>query len=238
MLEAVGAVRNWIEIAAIVVLIGIAAHFGFSPAHEGKPQYLLVVVLPTIAIAGYGIWRAIQDGVAKSWMSVKSGDFTRGFVGCALLFAAAWAFTKVVTPVGSPREEWLAVLYNQLGDPGMLRKNWQSVTLVVAGIIVASIAEEMVWRGLVTTLLEEKIGSRRAWIWAAVLYAVAHLPVAFALAGKRAGPNPLLPLAALAGGLLWGGMARRYGRLAPSIFSHILFDWTVLMMFRLWGSGV
>jgi len=31
-------------------------------------------------------------------------------------------------------------------------------------------------------------------------------------------------------------MARRYGRLAPSIFAHILFDWTVLMMFRLWGG--
>lgn len=228
--------RNWIEIAAIVVVVAVAARFGFSPAYEGKPQYLLIIVVPTVLIAAYGLWRAVQDGVAKSWMSVKSGDFTRGFVGCAILFAGAWAFTKVVTPVGSPREEWLAVLYNQLGDPGMLRKTTTSVVLVVAGIILASIAEEITWRGLVTTLLEEKVGSRRAWIYAAVLYAVAHVPVAFVLAGKKAGWNPVLPLAALAGGLLWGAMARRYGRLAPSIFAHILFDWTVLMMFRLWGG--
>jgi membrane protease YdiL (CAAX protease family) len=229
-------VRNWIEIAAIVVVVGIAARFGFSPAHEGKPQYLLIIVLPTLLIAAYGLWRAVQDGVAKSWMSVKSGDFTRGFVGCAIFFFGAWAFVKLVTPVGSPREEWLAILYNQIGSAAMLRETTGRVVMVVAGLIVASIAEEVVWRGFVTMLLEEKVGSRRAWIYAAVLYAAAHVPVGFVLAGKKAGWNPILPLAALAGGLLWGAMARRYGRLAPSIFAHILFDWTVLMMFRLWGG--
>ena len=43
---------------------------------------------------------------------------------------------------------------------------------------------------------------------------------------------------ALGGGLVWGFMARRYERLLPSVFSHVLFYWTVLMMFRLWGPSV
>jgi membrane protease YdiL (CAAX protease family) len=228
-------VKQIVTVAAVVVAIGVAARFAFLPSHEGKPLYLLILVVPTVAIAAIGLFRAYVDGVAKSWMGVKSGDFTRGFVACALLFAGAWAFTKVVAPPGSPREEWLALLYAQIGDPAVLRKN---VVPVVAGIIVAAIAEEIVWRGFVTSLLEEKVGSRHAWIYAAALYAAAHLPVAWVLAGKRAGLNPVLPLAALGAGLLWGAMARRYGRLAPSIFSHILFDWTVVMMFRLWGPSL
>jgi len=103
---------------------------------------------------------------------------------------------------------------------------------------VMAVAEELVWRGLVVSLLEERIGSRRAWIWAAVLYGVAHLPTAWALRDPAAGPNPLLVLAAIGCGLVWGGMARRFDRLLPSMFSHALFDWTVIMMFRYWGPSV
>ena len=53
--------------------------------------------------------------------------------------------------------------------------------------------------------------------------------------GPDAGLNPVLPLAALGGGLVWGAMARAFGRLAPSVLAHALFDWAVVMMFPLWG---
>jgi hypothetical protein len=33
-------------------------------------------------------------------------------------------------------------------------------------------------------------------------------------------------------------MARKFERLLPSVFAHVLFDWTVVMMFRLWGPGL
>ena len=42
-------------------------------------------------------------------------------------------------------------------------------------------------------------------------------------------------VAALAAGLLWGAMARTFGRLAPGVLAHALFDWGVVMMFPLWG---
>jgi hypothetical protein len=226
-------VKNWAFLVGIVVAIGAGARFAFAPAYEGKPQYLLFLIVPTIAIAALGMLRAYYDGVIKSWMSVRSGDFTRGFVGCAALFVAAWGFTKLVMPPASPRAEWLARIYLQIGDTSSLQKN---VVLVVLAIILAAIAEEIVWRGLVTSLLEEVIGSRRAWIGAAVLYAAAHLPTVTLLAGKTAGANPLLPFAALGAGLLFGAMARHWGRLAPGIFAHILFDWAIVFMFRLWGT--
>ena len=47
--------------------------------------------------------------------------------------------------------------------------------------------------------------------------------------------GPVLPIAALGAGLLWGAMARAFGRIAPGILAHVLFDWAVVMMFPLWG---
>jgi membrane protease YdiL (CAAX protease family) len=228
-------VRNIAYLAGIVVTIAVAAHFAFEVSRAGTPAFFLIMAIPTVVIAALGIARAKHDGVLRSWMSVRSGDFTRGFASAGLLFGAAYAFSKVVTPTASPRTSWLARIYLQLGDPSVLRKH---VVIVVAAIIVMAIAEEFVWRGLVTALLEEQIGSQRAWVWAAVLYALAHVPTMWALRDPVAGSNPLIVLAALGAGLLWGGMARRFERLLPGVFSHILFDWSVLMMFRLWGPSV
>jgi uncharacterized protein len=228
-------VRNALQLVLVVLAIGTASRFGFELTRAGRPAFFLWMAVPTIAIAVYASYRAYQDGVIKSWLSVRAGDFTRGFVACAILFAGAWGFTRVVLPRGSARESWLARLYLQLGDPSVLR---QHVAYVVVALIVIAVAEEIVWRGFVTSLLEEQIGSRRAWVWSAVLYAVAHLPTAWALRDPEAGYNPVIPLAALGCGLVWGGMARRYDRLLPGVFSHVLFDWTVLMMFRLWGQSV
>lgn len=242
-------VRNLAYLVGIVVAIAAGSHFAFQLARAGQPSFLVWLAIPTLAIAIVGAVRAYRDGDlyrrssfdessgggGLGWLNVRSGDFTRGFAGSALLFGSAWGFMKLVAPVGSDRESWLARLYLQVGDPTTLRK---SVAFVVVSILVLAIAEELVWRGLVTSLLEEHVGTQRAWVWAAVLYAVAQLPTLWALRDPVAGLNPVLPVAALASGLVWGYMARRFGRLLPGIFSHVLFDWTVLMMFRLWGPSI
>jgi membrane protease YdiL (CAAX protease family) len=199
-----------------------------------------------VVLAVVGVVRAHRDGNlyrrysfdesgGAGWLNVRSGDFSRGFVGAAALFGLAYLATKTFVPAGSPRESWLARLYLQLGDPSALRSH---VVWVVAAIVVTAVTEELVWRGLVTSLLEDLVGSRRAWIWAALLYAVAQGPTLWALADPVAGLNPALPAAALVAGLVWGWMARRFERLLPGVFAHVLFDLTVLMMFRLWGPSV
>jgi membrane protease YdiL (CAAX protease family) len=242
-------VRNLAYLGAIVLAIATGAHFAFQLSRAGQPSFLLWIGVPTVIIAVIGAIRAHRQGDlyrrgsfdengnagGAGWLNVRSGDFTRGFAAAGLLFASAWGFMRVVAPVGSDRESWLARLYLQLGDPSTLKKN---VVFVVIAIVVMSIAEELVWRGLVTSLLEDLVGSRRAWVWAAVLYAIAHVPTLWALRDPVAGLNPVLPAAALAAGLVWGFMARRFERLLPGIFAHVLFDWAVLMMFRLWGPSV
>ncbi len=227
--------RNVAYLVGIVLAIAVAAHFAFDLSRAGTSSLFVILGVPNVAIAALGLYRAYDDGSLKRWMSVRSGDFSRGFAAAAMLFGGAYAFMKLVAPPESPRASWLARLYLQLGDPSSLRKNVGAVVLV---IIVMAIAEELVWRGLVIALLEELIGSRRAWVWAAVLYSVAHAPTVWALRDPVAGLNPGIVLAALGCGLVWGAMARRFERLLPGMFAHALFDWTVLMMFRLWGPSV
>jgi membrane protease YdiL (CAAX protease family) len=228
-------VRNALYLFGIVVAIAVAASLAFDVSRAGTSAVFLYMGIPTVLLALLGIARARHDGILKDWASVRSGDFTRGFAAAALLFGGSYAFMRVVAPPDSVRASWLARLYLQAGDPAVLRKN---VSMVVLAIVVLAIAEEVLWRGLVTSLLEEVIGSRRAWIWAAVLYALAHAPTVWALRDPVAGANPVLMLAALGCGLVWGGMARVYGRLLPSIFSHVLFCCAVIIMFRLWGPSV
>jgi membrane protease YdiL (CAAX protease family) len=240
-------VRNVALLAAIVVSIAAGTHFAFQVARAGQPSFVLWLAAPLLVVAVLGVLRAHRDGelyrrasfdeggTGAGWLNVRSGDFSRGFGGAALLFGAAFAAMKLLAPVGSSREGWLARFYLHLGDLSALR---ESVGRVVAAIIVLAVAEELVWRGLVVSLLETLVGSRRAWVWAAVLCAAAQAPTLLALRDPVAGPNPVLPAAALVGGLVWGFMARRFGRLLPGIFSHVLFYWTVLMMFRLWGPSI
>lgn len=226
--------RNALYLAGIVVAVAIASHLAFDPSRAGTRWVFTLMAVPTVVLAVAGAVRAFRDGVVKDWFAVRGGDFTRGFASAALLFGVAYAFSKYVTPPTAPQSVWLARLYDQLGDPAELRKN---ISSVVIAIVVMAAAEEVVWRGFVTSLLEEQVGSRRAWVYAAVLYAIAHVPTAWQLKGTS-GPNPVVILAALGCGLVWGFMARRFGRLLPGFFSHVLFDWTVIMMFRLWGTSI
>jgi len=225
-------VRPYAFVAGIVLVVAFACQMGFDVTHAGKPGFFLWVGLPTLALAILGGVRAHRDGILREWFRPRFGDFSIAVGTAAALFAGAFAFSKML---GLPQILWFGRLYEQVGEAPEARKN---VTWIVPALIVTACAEEVVWRGLVPSLLEEKIGSRRAWVWAAVLYAIAHVPTVWQLKDPNAGMNPLVIMAALGAGLVWGYMARRFERLLPGMISHVLFDWTVMMMFRLWGPSV
>jgi membrane protease YdiL (CAAX protease family) len=222
-------------VAVVVIVTAIASYFAFLPQSSATIAFWVFAVGPTIVLAGLAAAWAQREELLAEWLSPKWGDFTRGVVGAVLLFCVAWAFARLVAPVGSTREIWLVSLYGAFGDPRVLQAHAPALAATIAA---TAIAEEVLWRGAVTHLLAERVGSRLAWVWAAGMYALAYVPTAWslrALAGQGGGLNPVLPMAALAAGLVWGGMARAFGRLAPSILAHALFDWGVVVMFRLWG---
>ncbi|WP_394826980.1 CPBP family intramembrane glutamic endopeptidase [Pendulispora albinea] len=222
----------------VLVVLGVAipAFFGWQIQHAGTFTFWLLVVVPTLILALLGAIRAQRHGELRDWIKPRWGDATVGVLSGVVLVAAAYAFTRMVSPTGGAREAWLARIYMQIGGLADLRPH---TTWLAAGIIVASMAEELVWRGLVTTVIAEQWGSRRAWVVSAVLYAVAHLPAAWSLADPSAGPNLLLPAGALGAGLVWGALVRlKGGSLVSAIIAHAFFDWCVVVMFRLWGNGL
>jgi membrane protease YdiL (CAAX protease family) len=238
-------VRNVGFIAVIVATLAAASHLAFQLARAGQPSFVIALALPTLLVAAIAMVKAHRDGdlyrgpsfdgARTGWFNVQSGDFSRGFAFTVILFGVTYGASKVLVPAGSDRESWLARLYLQIGDPSELRRN---VVWVVLAVVVMAIATEVVWRGLIVSLLGDLVGSRRAWVWAAVLSGVADLPTLWALRDPVAGLNPVLPLGAVVGGLFWGFSARKFGRLLPGICSHALYYWTALMMFRLWGPSV
>src|SRR5262245_6176309 len=119
------AVRIVVYLVAIVVAVAVGSHFAFQLARAGEPSFVLWIGVPTLVIAIVGALRARADGSlyrrasfdekgGAGWLNVRGGDFSRGFAAAALLFGAAWLFVKLVAPVGSDRESWLARIYLQL----------------------------------------------------------------------------------------------------------------------------
>jgi membrane protease YdiL (CAAX protease family) len=222
-------------VAAVVIVTATGAYFAFLPQSAGTIPFWILATGPTLVLAALAAMWAKHEGLLIEWLTPKWGDFTRGVAGAVLLFFVAWALTRLLTPVGSRREIWLVSLYGEIGDPRVLQAHTPAVAILLA---TSAVAEEVLWRGAVTQLLAERVGSRTAWVWAAAAYALAYVPTAWSLratGGPGMGLNPVLPVAAMVAGLLWGGMARAFGRLAPGALAHALFDWAVVMMFPLWG---
>jgi membrane protease YdiL (CAAX protease family) len=218
-------------VALAVVVTAVASYVAFLPQNGGTLTFWALAGGPTLVLAAIAAAWARREELLREWLTPRWGDFTRGVVAAVLLMGIAWGFSRVVTPVGSSREIWLVSLYGQIGDPKVLQAK---APFVAVTIVFVTIAEEVLWRGMVTQLLADRIGSRTAWIVAAGLYALAYVPTMWSL---RSGTmlDPVLVVAALGAGLLWGAMARAFGRLVPGILAHALFDWAVIMMFPMWG---
>jgi membrane protease YdiL (CAAX protease family) len=220
----------------IIAAVAWALSYAFDMQRAGAPASVVALGVTYTVLTLGGVAYAWKQGLLKRWFIPASGDLTRGFVGALLLFVLAFGFVRLITMHGSPRAAWMARLYLQLGDTKPLRDHqaW-----IGAGIALAATMEEIVWRGWAKSLLERLLGRRFGWIAAACAYALAHVPTLWALSDSTIGNNPIVLIAALGAGLVWSALARVFGdRLTPSIVSHGLFDWAVLMMFRLWGPSV
>jgi membrane protease YdiL (CAAX protease family) len=216
-------------VAVAAALTAVTSYFAFSPTAGGVTFWALAAGTPVLLGAVAAGWAA-REGVLREWLRPHWGDATRGLLGAAALYATGLAFVRLLAAGGSPREIWLVSLYAQIGDPRSLQAH---APALAACVVLTAAGEELIWRGAVTWALEERVGSRVAWVVSAAIYALSYLPTAFAL-GSGGTPNPILVLAALAEGLFWGATARAAGSLAPGILGHAFFTWAVVMMFPYW----
>jgi len=212
----------------VTALTAIVLTYAFDPERGGEPSLLLAIGALYATLAAAAIRRLKNNHELGARLRPRAGDLTFGvFVG-ALLYGGAMAGRLFFAPHGSEREAWIIRVYLQVGDPGLV-----DMHLVGAAVLVIAALEEITWRGLVLPILEEPFGARRAWLWSTLLFGLAHVPVAYQLRDETAGLNPLIPMAALGCSFVWGYLAIRTDRLAPSIFAHALFSWAIIE-FPLW----
>jgi len=212
----------------VSALVAVVFSFAFRPRWAGTGAMLAQVggAYAVLLVAAL-VWLARRHELRAKLRPV-SLDITLGALVAAGLYLPCFMIATLLLAPPSPRAAWILRLYLQIGDPRV------TGTLAVGvGVLALGAAEEVVWRGWVMAALGERYGERRAWLVSSALYGLAHLPTAWLLAGTDAGPNPLLVSAAVGCGLVWGWLALRFGRLAPSIFAHALFSWAVVQ-FPLW----
>ncbi len=100
---------------------------------------------------------------------------------------------------------------------------WVRLFAIVGPVVIAPVAEELFFRGIVQTYLKEMLGSR----WRAVLLAALFFGAAHYLQ-----PQVVIPLASLA--IVLGFLYERRGSLIAPITLHVLFNlrtivWQVLL---------
>ena len=225
---------NLALLVGLVLLPAASMSFAFQLVNASKPLVLWAVALPYALLAGLAIARMWKDGELGEKLRPRSGDLAKGAFIAMLLYLGAMAGTYLLSPIGSPREQWLMRLYLQIGDPELFQRNFVPMSLLVASIAAL---EEIAWRGLGFGIAEQKWGTRRAFPIVTALYGAAHLPSLIVLAVPGVGWNPLLFLAAVGCGIVWSFLVAKTGRLPIAIFSHAMFTWLVTVQFPLWRLG-
>lgn len=212
----------WICFPVVVVAAAVAWALRLPSSGNGSPWVALG--LPYLLLAIVAVARLHQQQRLSSLLRFRPGDPSLGILVGLMLLGGAWLFTKLLLPPGAVERGWLFRVFLLVGEP--------SSVAAMLGLLAIVCCEELVWRGGVQTALREKLGPRRAWVAAAVLYSAAHLPSLFTLEDTVAGRNPLIVLAALGCGLCWGFMTERSGRLLPALFAHGVFTYLAAQSFR------
>jgi hypothetical protein len=146
-------------IAVLVVFVLVTAGYAwaFQPSVAGEPEFLLRFAAPHFVLTLYALRELSREGVLVERMKPKWGDLSIGAIAAMLLLMASWAARTAIAPPGTERQAWLLFLYVQLGDPEHIQRSILYSSLLL-GI---TLAEEIIWRGLVTHKLTERFGPRR-----------------------------------------------------------------------------
>lgn len=222
------ALPDLLSVGLVFVLVTLGYTWAFQPSVAGTPEFLLRFAAPHAVLTVLAIVELSRDGVLFERLRPRWGDLSMGALAALVLLMASWAARATIAPPGTERQAWLLSLYVQLGDPEQIQRSI-ALSALLLGI---ALAEEIIWRGLVVHRLSERLGPRRGWLVAILLYSLASLPTAYTLR-TPAGWNPLLVLATLGCGIVWTFLAVRVGRLVPGIFSHMAFTYFSALQFRI-----
>ena len=186
-------------------------------------------MIATACAAWVGVWVAI--GGAALVLGAAAWTFDRD--GARASLRPTWRLVVGGACVGGLMMAGTEVAYTLLLHltPGLLEGTralysaFRVLPTPIAALALAPVVvgEELVWRGVVQSLLVGRLGRLAGFALAALFYALAHAPFG----------SPALVLAALLCGLAWGGLRALSGSLVPTLVAHLVWDFCLLLWFPL-----
>lgn len=165
-------VRDFVEIGVVLTIILIAV---WTP--QGRVNAFIGFCAAACVVA---------FAVAGRWSSCDLG-LTRPFSGVGYIMLAGAILCGAIVVIGVP------LRFAGAGNSLPLSRSWQYV--------VWALAQEFILQGIFLVRLESLLGSRRAVLAAAALFAIAHIP------------SPLLTTLSFLGGILFCELFRRFRNL-------------------------
>ena len=181
--------------------------FGLSAVfHLASDKWMGITVVMGITLACTLLLDSVRSRLRPSMRHVVVG-----LVSGMGLYGATLGITAVLPLVWPEWELSARTLYSW--------KAGHSTLFLASTCSMIVLAEELLWRGVVTRFLMERLGSGWGIVAGSIVYTFAHLATL----------NPLLLLAAFGCGLFWGWLYAAADNVIVPFASHLL--WDVLLLF-------
>jgi NADH dehydrogenase len=186
--------------ALAAALLAVAFRGPFGP---WKGMTVAMGILLALSLAFAAVRRRLSPTAGRVGLGLATGGVLFG-----LTRLAVWWFPRVWPDWASHARE--------LGT----WKVGHSRPFLAATLVMIVVAEETLWRGVVTRFAMERLGRAGGILAGAALYAAAHAVTL----------NPLLLAAAFACGLYWGFLYAGSDDLTAPIVSHLAWDVMILFV--------
>lgn len=198
--------RNGIILAAALWFVM------FSPWTAPHVNFWLMMTLSALILTTYAFWQGGRPRLAFSWQQVVIG-----VVLAAVLWGVFW--------IGDKLSQWLFGFARTQVDAIYAIKEGTSPALIAALLLlIIGPAEELFWRGFVQKNMAARWGTNTGMVVATLCYTLIHIW----------SMNFMLVMAALACGVIWGGLYRLRPEWLPAlIISHALWDAAAFVVFPL-----
>lgn len=195
-----------------------------APAAIGL--YLLAAVFLAIAFQGpFGPWKGMTIAMAVLLPLTMGARAVRSRLVPSLpRLAIGLAAGLVLFGLTKLGVETLKALWPGWEAHARTLSSWKasySMSFLIPTLLLIIVAEETLWRGIVSRFFQERLGHATGILVGAAFYAAAHATTL----------NPLLIAAAFGCGIFWGALFAATDDLTAPIVSHVV--WDVMMMFIL-----
>ena len=207
-------------IFVVLAIVGTALA-GSPPAPDDSTEEINSFFADNHGAIKTGAWLGVLAALflvwwfATLWRHMADAEGGRPRLAIISLGGLMVAVTYLLYPVLARLAPFIAT------DTVRLYSAFRPPSLVIASVALTPVilGEELVWRGVVQTVLVRRF---RAWggvTLAAVAYALAHAPLG----------SPVLVIVALLCGLFWGALRATTSSLVPTLVAHLVWDFLVLL---------